>query len=70
MAKYLTFLWGEDPVEEEQTPKTYTFKNEGEREAFLKGVRECEGWMGYDYFPHEEPRTFKMTDFNTVEEKP
>ena len=70
MAKYLTFLWGEDPVEEEQTPKTYTFKNESEREAFLKGVSECEGWMRYDYFPHEKPHTFKLTDFNNVEEKP
>ena len=69
MAKYLTFLWGEDPVEEHSL-KTYTFKNEGEREAFLKGVSECEVWVGYDYFPHEKPHTFKLTDFNNVEEKP
>ena len=63
---YLTFLWSEDPVGEGQTPITYKFKNESEREAFLQGVRESEGWMGYDYFPHEEPCTFKMSDFSNV----
>lgn len=39
-------LWGGAP-EEEATPDTYTFDTEAELNAFLLGIAEAEGWMGY-----------------------
>lgn len=39
-------LWGQCP-EEDDKPKTYTFKTKGELDAFMLGVAEMDGWMGY-----------------------
>ena len=43
---YLVYvLWGEHPEDSEYI--TYGFGTEGEQHAFLKGMDEGEGWMGY-----------------------
>lgn len=39
-------LWGGSP-EPGDKAKTYTFQTEAERHAFMLGVAEMDGWMGY-----------------------
>ena len=43
----VTILWGEC-AEGTDTPVTYEFSTEAEREAFLWGVEEMNGWLGYE----------------------
>lgn len=38
-------LWGERPEDSEYV--TYGFETEREQVAFLKGLEEAEGWLGY-----------------------
>lgn len=42
----ITILWGECP-EPDDRAKTYTFNTEAEKNAFLLGVTEMDGWMGW-----------------------
>jgi hypothetical protein len=46
MTHSITILWGSDPQEGDE-PKTYTFATKAELDAFMTGVAEAEGWMGY-----------------------
>lgn len=41
----LKIIWGEAP-EQATTPEVYEFSTEAEREAFLWGVEEMDGWLG------------------------
>ena len=43
----VTILWGEY-TEKTDTPETYEFSTYAEREAFLYGVEEMHGWLGYE----------------------
>lgn len=40
-------IWGESP-DEEATPSSYSFDTEAELNAFLLGVAEMDGWLGYE----------------------
>ena len=40
----VTIDWGQ----EKQERKTYTFATAAEKEAFMKGVEEMDGWMRYE----------------------
>jgi len=64
---YLSVLWGEQP-EKDAEPTIYTFNTEREREAFMKGVNEAEGWMGSDWILHDEPKTYKPKQFENYQE--
>ena len=45
MKKYsLTITWGTDG----EVTQTYTFDTEAERDAFLHGVEQCDGWWRYE----------------------
>ena len=63
---YLSVLWGEQP-EKNANPKRYTFNSEGEREAFMKGVNEAEGWMGSDWILHDEPQIYNPKQFENYQ---
>ena len=63
---YLSVLWGEQP-EKDADPTIYTFNTEREREAFMKGVNEAEGWMGSDWILHDEPQTYKPKQFENYQ---
>lgn len=43
---HVKILWGEAP-EEGDEPQTYTFPTKAEKDAFMLGLAEMEGWMGY-----------------------
>ena len=43
----ITIMWGESP-EPDATPKTYSFNTIPERDAFILGIKEMDGWQGYD----------------------
>ena len=43
----VTILWGKAP-EKSNTPETYEFGTDAERQAFLWGVEEMHGWLGYE----------------------
>jgi hypothetical protein len=43
----LKIIWGEAP-EQATTPEVYEFNTYAEREAFLWGVEEMNGWLGYE----------------------
>jgi hypothetical protein len=64
---YATVLWGETP-EPDSKPVTYTFDTLAERNAFELGMAEMDGYWGYDYATHEEPKKFKNTYFNNWRE--
>lgn len=40
----ITIIWGSDRKEK----KTYTFNNSHEKDIFMKGVDEAEGWLKYE----------------------
>lgn len=63
---YLSVLWGEQP-DQDADPTTYTFNTEREREAFMKGVNEAEGWMGSDWILHDKPQTYKPKQFENYQ---
>ena len=63
---YLSVLWGEQP-EKDAEPTIYTFNSEREREAFMKGVKEAEGWMGSDWILHDEPQIYKPKQFDNYQ---
>jgi hypothetical protein len=65
---YVTVLWGEFPMEGD-TPDTYKFCTEAERNAFTLGLDEACGWHGHDYRIHDKPKKFKLTDFYNYEEE-
>lgn len=65
---YLTVLWGEDPKLAESEPQVYTFNSKAERDAFMQGVGEAEGWMGLGWELHEKPKTFDKTKFENWKE--
>ena len=44
----VTILWGEYPEDSTTTAETYEFSTNAEREAFLWGVEEMHGWLGYE----------------------
>ena len=50
----ITIIWGTEAVkgidkpEEGYTKKTYTFKNEEEKNFFMRGVNEDNGWLEYE----------------------
>lgn len=44
-------MWGESP-EDDSTPSTYTFATQAEVDAFLLGVAEMDGWLGYEVLDH------------------
>lgn len=43
----ITILWGQCPQDGDKAV-TYKFKTKGELDAFMLGVDEMDGWMGYD----------------------
>lgn len=53
MSYSVTILWGESP-EPGDEPKTYTFTTEAERDAFLLGVDEGDGWHGHEIISESE----------------
>ena len=63
---YLSVLWGEQP-EKNANPKRYTFNSEREREAFMKGVNEAEGWMGSDWILQDEPQIYNPKQFENYQ---
>lgn len=44
----VTILWGGAP-EPGDKAKTYEFETQAELDAFMKGVEEMDGWMGWEY---------------------
>jgi len=42
----VSILWGQVP-EDDDKPKTYTFDTQAELDAFMLGVKEMDGWMGW-----------------------
>lgn len=46
MKPSITILWGQSP-EEDDEPKTYEFDTQAELDAFLLGIAEMDGWMGW-----------------------
>jgi len=49
----ITIMWGESP-EPDATPKTYSFNTIPERDAFILGIKEMDGWQGYDVLNQTE----------------
>lgn len=47
MEKKITILWGETP-EDGQKAITYKFVTTAELSAFILGIEEMDGWMGYE----------------------
>jgi len=48
MKKYkISILWGQSP-EDGQEAVTYKFNTSEELDAFLLGIDEMDGWMGFD----------------------
>lgn len=47
MAYEVHIIWGAYP-EPGATPDCYSFETEAERSAFLLGVAEMDGWLGYE----------------------
>ena len=43
----ISILWGQSP-EDGQEAITYKFNTSEELDAFLLGIDEMEGWLGYD----------------------
>ena len=46
----VTIDWGGDISNKER--KTYTFATAAEKNAFIKGVEEMDGWMRYEIYHH------------------
>lgn len=46
-------MWGESP-EPDATPKTYSFNTIPERDAFILGIEEMDGWQGYDVLEQKD----------------
>ena len=65
---YLTILWGADPRGHNQKPITYMFFSNQERNAFIDGMNNMNGWEKYDLHFHDEPKTFDVTDFDNWRE--
>ena len=49
----ITILWGQCP-EPHQEPITYKFETQAELNAFMLGVDEMDGWLGYEVIYSEE----------------
>lgn len=43
----ISILWGESP-EDGDTPTTYKFKTQAELDAFILGISEMDGWLGWN----------------------
>ena len=50
---FVTIQWGEDP--RDQQTELYEFDTFAEREAFLKGVAEADGWGAWEALDWDEP---------------
>lgn len=48
----ISIKWG-DYLDEESPEETYSFATQAELDAFMLGVAEAEGWMGYTILPVE-----------------
>lgn len=44
---WIEILWGEYPDPDDQ-PRKYTFETFKEKIAFLYGLEEMQGWLGYE----------------------
>jgi hypothetical protein len=44
----VTIRWGKLGEPSERSKQTYSFKTKGELDAFMLGVNEMDGWMGYE----------------------
>ena len=64
--KFLTVAWGE--CADEDRIETYQFSTESERIAFIEGVNAALGWLDADYIEHNEPKKFKLNDFQNCEQ--
>lgn len=57
-------VWGGAP-EPGATPSEYSFATEAEAEAFLLGVQEMDGWMGYEQV--DGPNYIVNDDYEVVQ---
>ena len=60
---YLTVLWGESPKRFDNKPQMYTFNSKAERDAFMEGVGEADGWNECAWHEHEKPKKFYRKSF-------
>ena len=65
---YVTFLWGFEPEYFGTQPKTYVFNTKREREWFIRGVMEVDGYNGYSFIEHDKPKKFEPKDFPNFED--
>lgn len=49
----IQILWGQAP-EKDAEPQNYTFNTKAELDAFLLGIAEGDGWMGYEVITEDE----------------
>jgi len=49
----ITILWGENP-EPDAVPEKYSFNTLAERDAFILGIEQCDGWQGYEVINQED----------------
>jgi hypothetical protein len=49
----ITILWGESPQHDAE-PITYEFDTYHELKAFVMGIREAEGWNGWEEVEQED----------------
>jgi hypothetical protein len=57
----ITMMWGESP-EPDATPKTYSFNTIPERDAFILGIKEMDGWQGYDVLEQKDIGPLEFSD--------
>jgi len=54
----ITILWGETP-EPDDEPITYEFDTQKELKAFIHGINESDGWMGWEEIDSTNLRGFE-----------
>lgn len=62
MSHQVTILWGEAPDPGDENWETYHFATKAELDAFIMGVAEMDGWLGYESFEHAEDCVARIND--------
>lgn len=64
MTLHVEIIWGEYQGKDDLVHETYAFKTEGERNAFLLGAAESNGWSEY-HLIGEDTKDYH-TDYGSV----